>query len=237
MYTFEELTNFIFIDIETVGEYETYEELRRNNTKKADLWDKRTDYLKERYPENSSKNVSEMYYEKSGLHSEFAKIACVSMASLKNDGGVSVASSADPDEPIIINKTLNVLKKFMGKSMNRGRISGHNIKRFDVPFLCKRSIINGIALPDFFQIHKMKPWEQPFVDTMEVWSHGAWQEKFVGLDLLTNVLGIDSPKDEMDAKEVHSKYYSGEMEEIKKYCEKDTVSTLKSLAKMSGIDI
>ena len=46
----------------------------------------------------------------------------------------------------------------------------------------------------------------------------AWSFKF---DELAYELNIKSPKDMMDGSQVHEYYWSGRVEEIKTYCEKD----------------
>jgi predicted PolB exonuclease-like 3'-5' exonuclease len=114
---------------------------------------------------------------------------------------------------------------------------GHNIKRFDVPFIAKRLAINGLAIPINFQIFKMKTWEIPFLDTSDVWSFGAWQESYCSLELLCNSLGVPTPKDGVVGKEVGEVYYNGGIDRIVEYCEKDVEATCKVLLKLSNLDI
>jgi hypothetical protein len=114
------------------------------------------------------------------------------------------------------------------------KLSGHNIKRFDVPFLCKRGLINGMQLPVPLQIWDKKPWEIPFVDTSELWSFGAWQEGFTSLDLLTCVLGVDSPKDDIKGDQVHEQFWAGNIDRIAEYCQKDVLALAQIILKLSG---
>jgi hypothetical protein len=114
---------------------------------------------------------------------------------------------------------------------------GHNIKRFDIPYACKRILINGNPLPKGLQVTNMKPWEMPFIDTSEVWSFGAWQEGFASLDLLSSCLGLESPKEDLHGSEVGEAFRNGELARIAKYCESDVMATVNILLKLSSLDI
>jgi predicted PolB exonuclease-like 3'-5' exonuclease len=72
-----------------------------------------------------------------------------------------------------------------------------------------------------------KPWDSPYLDIAEIFSFGGWGQTFTSLDLMSAVLGYESPKDEMDGSLVHEYFYTGRIEEIKKYCEKDVLALMK----------
>ena len=62
------------------------------------------------------------------------------------------------------------------------------------------------------------------VDISDDWrSKFAWAFSF---DELCYELGVESPKDAMDGSDVHKYYWSGRIEEIKTYCEKDVSSSI-----------
>ena len=46
-------------------------------------------------------------------------------------------------------------------------LCAHNGKEFDFPYLCRRMIINGLAIPAILNISGKKPWEVNHLDTME----------------------------------------------------------------------
>lgn len=235
MYSQSELTKAVFFDLETAAEYESLDLLLLANKKKAELWSKRCDYLRSRFEENKYLTDEELYVEKAALTPEFARIVCATFARLSwtEDGPSLIVKSYSSDSEI---EVLEGIHKVFEKFFNL-KFVGHNIKRFDVPMMCKRLLINGYSLPKGLLIHNLKPWEMPFIDTSEVWSFGAWQEGFTSLDLLATSIGLDSPKEEIQGSEVNSYFWKGEIEKITKYCERDVMTTTNILLKLSGLSI
>jgi predicted PolB exonuclease-like 3'-5' exonuclease len=237
MYDLNTIKKTLFLDIETVAEYKTLEELKQNNAYKAQLWESRSEYLRRRYIENENLSSAELYQLKAGLHAEYARIVCISIGLQKNDNKVQVLSYYGHDEAKIIKSAYALMEKFMLGAVG-GYIGGYNIKRFDMPVLAKRAIINRLDIPESLQTHKLKPWEQPFIDLAEDWSFGAWQEGFVALDLLTNVLDVPTPKDDIKGSQVQEVYYTdGNIDRIKTYCEKDVVATINSMRRFANLPI
>lgn len=235
MYSQSELTKAVFFDLETAAEYESLDLLLLANKKKAELWSKRCDYLRSRFEENKYLTDEELYIEKAALTPEFARIVCATFARLSwtEEGPSLIVKSYSSDSEI---EVLEGIHKVFEKFFNL-KFVGHNIKRFDVPMMCKRLLINGYSLPKGLLIHNLKPWEMPFIDTSEVWSFGAWQEGFTSLDLLATSIGLDSPKEEIQGSEVNSYFWKGEIEKITKYCERDVMTTTNILLKLSGLSI
>jgi hypothetical protein len=55
---------------------------------------------------------------------------------------------------------------------------------------------------------------------------------------LTNVLGIPSPKDDIDGSEVYHVYYEeNEIDRIITYCEKDTIAVAQIFLRLRGDEI
>jgi len=235
MYSQSELIKAVFFDLETAAEYESLDLLLLANKKKAELWSKRCDYLRSRFEENKYLTDEELYLEKAALTPEFARIVCATFARLSwtEEGPSLIVKSYSSDSEI---EVLEGIHKVFEKFFNL-KFVGHNIKRFDVPMMCKRLLINGYSLPKGLLIHNLKPWEMPFIDTSEVWSFGAWQEGFTSLDLLATSIGLDSPKEEIQGSEVNSYFWKGEIEKITKYCERDVMTTTNILLKLSGLSI
>ncbi|MBO7316212.1 MAG: ribonuclease H-like domain-containing protein, partial [Paludibacteraceae bacterium] len=93
------------------------------------------------------------------------------------------------------------------------------------PIICRRMLINRINLPNCLQISGKKPWEIPFIDTMEMWRFGDYKN-YTSLKLLTAVFGIPTPKDDIDGSQVASVYYNEkDLKRISHYCEKDVLAT------------
>lgn len=226
MFTQNFLSSLIFIDIETVSGTKNLSELSQSM---IDLWSERCEYLRDRFEDNKDLNDQDLYEYKSALHAEFNKIVCVSIGRLTfNPDGpkFTVKSFYGDDEHDIISKTLMGLDQLFSKNPGL-KLCGHNVKNFDFPVLCKRAIINGISIPKPFIVHDKKPWEMPLYDTMDIWSFGAWQQGFTGLKAICTVLGLPSPKSDIEGKDVTKVYWSekpGELERIMEYCERDTVA-------------
>ena len=114
-------------------------------------------------------------------------------------------------------------------------LCGQSIKMFDIPFLGKRFVINGMKPPKIFPTHDTKPWELRVVDTKDIWSFGnKW---WLGsLDLICTALDIDSPKNgDVKGDNVSSNYWDGNHDEIKDYCERDVKALVDIIQKFNGL--
>lgn len=242
MYSKFEISKYLFFDIETVSEFATLQELRERFPNKAKLWDKRTDYLRERYKELSSKTNDELYQSNAALHSEFSKIICISFGSYvpEIDTITFKTFKCDNEQQLLV-ATNGLIDRYC-KAVEGAFLIGHNVKRFDIPVICKRSIINNVTIPSILEIHDKKPWDTKILDTAELWAHGAWQEGFTGLELLCEVLNVKSPKEETHANQVQSIYWTPivninderGLDRISRYCGNDVIATINCLLRMSG---
>ena len=238
MFSRSQIEKFLFFDIETAGGTSTLMELSEKLEK---LWAQRCQYLRSinTHPENATMSDDQLFLEKAGLQAEFGKIVCISFGKVKFPDDpdlpptIQIVSYAGEDEKEIL---IQAFKVFNGMAKNKIMPFGHNIKRFDIPYLCKRAFINGLepALP--LQVWDKKPWEIDVKDSSELWSFGAWQEGFTSLDLLTAVLGLPSPKEEMQGNQVHSNFWNGNISGIKEYCQKDVLSLIRVTFALSFID-
>ena len=240
MFSQDEINKMVFFDIETASRYETLAELRRYDPKMADLWKDRCVYLKRRYVDSSTMSEDELYVEKAALHPEFAMVVCVCVGSIRKNNEPMVVSfyaehgSTVNDEAELLRR-MYVMFDRVFSSDHHARLCGHNIKRFDVPFLCKRAMMRNVSLPDLMLVHNKKPWDMPFVDTSELWSFGAWQESFASLDLLANTLGVPSSKVDTDGSQVQAQYWErGDIDGIDRYCKLDVTATINVVLRLSG---
>jgi hypothetical protein len=229
----DQFNKLVIFDIETAREQESLNQLPEN---KITLWAKRCKWLRNRYPENAAMTDEELYIDKASLHPEFAKIICISIAQIKGSGESITVKSYKGSEKDILTDFLKLNSAVLSK-IPGAQYCGHNIKRFDVPFLAKRMAINGFKIPHNFQVFKMKNWEIPFLDTSDVWSFGAWQESYASLELVCNCLDVPTPKDGMEGKDVGEAFYNGRINEIVEYCERDVEAVCKVLLRLSNMDI
>ena len=95
-------------------------------------------------------------------------------------------------------------------------------------------IIHNIPLPQKLNLFGKKPWEVPHLDTLELWKFGDYKH-YTSLKLLTSVLGIPSPKDDIDGSEIFRVYYEDNaIERIVTYCQKDTIAVAQIILRLRG---
>lgn len=223
----------MYFDIETVPGTEKLENMPESIQK---LWElKHAQFLSrnpDRYPPETT--FEESFSGNAGIFAEFGKVVCISVGYIdeKHDGKFKVKSYAGDDEKIVLLAFADALIKW-GRNPKRS-LCGHNIKEFDVPFVARRMIIHNIPLPDIIQVSGKKPWEINFVDTLEAWKFGDYKH-YTSLNLLSAVLGIPSPKDDIDGSQVGDVYYKEKnLDRIVTYCEKDVVTTARVLLRLRG---
>jgi len=236
MYTSTELAKIVFFDLETASEYATLDDLALNKPKMAELWSKRCKYLRSRFEENRDMTDEELYQTKAALTPEFARIVCATFGRLTflgNDPSVILKSYCSTHENEVLDGIQKVFDKFATL-----KFSGHNIKRFDIPMICKRLLINERQLPKGLQVANLKPWEMPFIDTSELWSFGAWQESFVSLELFVTSLGLETPKEDIKGEEVSRVFWQDrDTQRIAEYCQRDVFAGIQALLKLSGLTV
>ena len=236
MYTPAELAKTVFFDLETASEYESLDQLALNKPKMAELWSKRCEYLRSRFEENRDMTDEQLYQAKAALTPEFARIVCATFGRLNfigEDPNVIIKSYCSGHEDEVLDGIQKVFDKFSSL-----KFSGHNIKRFDIPMMCKRLLIHGRSLPKGLQIQNLKPWEMPFIDTSELWSFGAWQEGFVSLELLVTSIGLETPKSDIKGEEVSRVFWQdGDTQRIAEYCQRDVFAGIQTLLKLSNLSV
>jgi hypothetical protein len=98
-------------------------------------------------------------------------------------------------------------------------------------------IIHGIKLPYKLDLFGKKPWEVPHLDTMELWKFGDYKH-YTSLKLMANILGIPSPKEDIDGSMVRDVYYEEQdLDRIVTYCELDVVTTAQVLLRLRNEEI
>lgn len=213
------LTNLLVIDIETVPGAPDFQ-LLSDNWK--ELWQ---DKISKTMPENILPDQS--YLQKAGILAEFGKIICISTGFFYNDTNgdlcFKLKSFSGDNESEVLSAFVDLLNTFRAKRGNFA-IAGHNVKEFDIPYICRRMLILDLALPETLQLSGKKPWETNLIDTMELWKFGDYKN-YVSLKLLAAVLGIATPKDDIDGSMVKDVYYvEKNLPRIVTYCQKDVVT-------------
>jgi DNA polymerase elongation subunit (family B) len=224
------MENILFLDIETVPQYECFNDVPENI---QDLWIKKMS-INIKPDENS-----EQVYQRAGIWAEFGKIICISAGFIyKKDGKniFRVKSFYDDSEEKLLFEFNENLEKFSKKHKHNIMLCAHNGKEFDFPYIARRMLINKIKLPKILNVSGKKPWEVPFLDTMELWRFGDYKN-YISLNLLATLFDIESPKDDIDGSMVADVYYSqNDIERIVKYCEKDTFTVALIYLRLNEIE-
>jgi predicted PolB exonuclease-like 3'-5' exonuclease len=113
-------------------------------------------------------------------------------------------------------------------------LCAHNGKDFDFPFMCRRFIVHAMTIPNILDLSGKRPWEIPHLDTMEMWKFGEYRN-FTSLNLLAQVLGIPTPKDDMDGSMVHEIYWKdSDLMRIANYCQKDVITVVQVYLRLNN---
>jgi hypothetical protein len=218
-----DLQNIMVIDIETVPQYSTYDQVPSHLQK---LWAAKTQYQrKEETPEE--------YYRCAGIQAEFGKIICISAGIFTANNGFRVKSFAAHDEKDLLTRFAGMLNTLSPTLV----LCGHNAKEFDFPYICRRMLINAVKVPAQLNIHGKKPWEVSHLDTMELWKCGDYKN-YTSLNLLAAIFDIPTPKDDIDGSMVgHVYWVENQLDRICTYCQKDVVATAQLIKRYRGEDL
>ena len=234
IYPRDNLRRILFLDIETVVEVEYFADLSEEMRL---LWQKksRRHVESEEYP-YFEEELEALYRDKAGIYAEFAKVVCISVGFIQDQEEgqeLRIKSFGNTDEVSLLQDFVHLLNEHYYDKHNQF-LCGHNIKEFDVPFLCRRMMIHEIALPNLLDIAGYKPWQtHHLLDTMEMWKYGDYKH-YTSLELLCAVLKVPTPKSAMSGKEVHGAYWEGRLPEIVNYCELDVVATARVYLRCVG---
>lgn len=224
----QNIKNIVVIDIETVSNYPEFsgapESIQR-------LWEKKAQHLKN----EANLDAGQLYADRAAIYAEFGKVIVIGVGvftGTEKEPTLTVKSYASHDEK----ELLQSFTTFLVKNFNQERLQlcGHNGKEFDFPYLCRRLLVNGLPIPFVLDTRGKKPWEVSHIDTMDLWKFGDWKS-FTSLELLTEIFGIPTSKDDIDGSMVNEVYYQQDgLEKIRQYCEKDVVATAQLYLKMNA---
>ena len=222
------LENVLFLDIETVPLFANFSELD-DSTKQ--LWEQKTNY------QRKEEFTPEEFYDRAGIWAEFGKIICISVGYFVFKGGVRSfrVTSFYGEEDAILNEFKTLLETHFNKAYHL--LCAHNGKEFDFPYIARRMIINKIDIPFKLNLFGKKPWEVAHLDSLELWKFGDYKT-YTSLKLMTHVLGIPSPKDDIDGGEVRDVFYKeNDVDRIMRYCEKDTIAVAQIILRLRNEEL
>ncbi len=222
------MQNILFLDIETVPVLPSYNDL---SERMQALWDKKSSRIaKDEEPEAA--------YSRAGIYAEFGKVVCISAGFIYEE-----ASEERLRITSFIGEEVELFERFFEKvrAFFKGRpkqFCGHNIKEFDIPYMCRRALICGVKLPQVLaDMQTKKPWEIPLLDTLQLWKFGDYKH-YTSLDLMAAVLDIETPKSDISGADVARVFYEEKnIDRIKTYCEKDVLTTVQVYRRLNQKEI
>jgi predicted PolB exonuclease-like 3'-5' exonuclease len=216
----------IFLDIETVPQVASFEELPDTL---QHLWDKKSTTF--RKPDENAADV----FQRAGIYAEFGKIICISTGYLyleNNEQCLRLKTFFNHNEKELLMEFGQMVHTFSKKK--NIQLCAHNGKEFDFPYIARRMLLNGVTLPKVLDIAGKKPWEVYFIDTMELWKFGDYKN-YTSLELLATIFGIPTPKDDINGSQVAGVYWDEkDLERIVTYCEKDVLTIVQLFLKFKG---
>jgi len=228
--------DLLIIDIETASVKPNFTEL---DDDWRTLWEEKVQKI---LPEGMT--PSEFYPLRAGVMAEFSKIICISLAYFNRENHLKmrVKSFYGDDERKILNDFIATVRKIEAFN-SEWCFAGHNIKEFDIPFICRRLLINQMSIPGFLDFQNMKPWETNIVDSFQYWRFGDYKN-YTSLKLLAFAMGVPSPKDDIDGSMVGDLYWNGSNEErkqnmqrIARYCQKDVITTCNIILRFKNLPL
>ncbi len=213
MLTSINLGDILFLDIETVPRWESYDKMPENFQK---LWEHKASYFA-----NTESQSAEQIYDRAGIYAEFGKIICISVGNF-HQGFLKIKSYYGDDEKQLLIGFAELLNKYFNKENHS--LCAHNGKEFDYPYIARRMVVNGIELPGLLDTSGKKPWEIKLLDTMELWKFGDYKS-YTSLALLSALFDIPTSKDDIDGSDVARVYWREKnLKRIVTYCQKDVIS-------------
>ena len=222
-----DLQQVLVLDIETVPQYPSFDELPADF---QELWEQKT-----KFQRKDGETPAE-FYARGGILAEFGKVICISVGIFSNktkDLSLRVKSFYGDEEKEVLQSFITLLNSQADTLI----LCAHNGKEFDFPYLCRRILINGLPIPSQLNLHGKKPWEIMHLDTMDLWKFGDFKN-YTSLKLLAAVFNIPSPKDDIDGSMVNEVYWKeNDLQRIRTYCEKDVITTARILLRFKSLPI
>jgi uncharacterized protein YprB with RNaseH-like and TPR domain len=226
-----ELSNILFLDIETVGCTSDYGEL---SERLKTQWARKASFFKR----EENQTDEDMFHLRAGIYAEFGKIIVIAVGKFFEPEpgkiGLKTRCLYGDDEK----KLLLEFKALVEKSdQSTLRLCAHNGKEFDFPYLSRRMLVRSVPLPSILNLSGKKSWEIPHLDTMEMWKFGDYKH-YTSLDLLAAIFNIPTSKSDMDGSMVNQVYYQEKnLNKISTYCIGDVVALSQLYLKLKGMEL
>ena len=222
----------IVIDIETASAFSDFDSM---DFQWQELWVEKN---KRQFTDIS--DASSFYQQRAGVMAEFGKIICICIGYFTREAEEKMITKLffGDDEKLLLNDLLLSLNSLRKKKIV---FAGHNIREFDLPFICRRLLVNKIIIPEFLNIQNTKPWDNMMLDTFQYWRFGDYKN-YTSLKLLAKVLDVPSSKDDIDGSMVGALYWESDviqkernLMKIAEYCQKDVEASVAILFRLMSV--
>lgn len=138
----------------------------------------------------------ERIVDRAALHGEYGEVLAIGTAFCHDDenqetkqgGQIFLQNTEAPNpEGAVIEKFWQLAEE---AAVRGHRLVGHNIFKFDLPFLVRRSYALDIKPPTILLPNRGRYWGHPWFDTLSAWSLGDYQE-MISLDRFAKHLGLE----------------------------------------------
>jgi predicted PolB exonuclease-like 3'-5' exonuclease len=240
-----DLTRTLFFDAEFV---------RRNETlqKDSDEYFLYRDKTKNKDTETclSDEELFVHYKKNAALKPAYNRLVCISIGTISpSEGGDVILKSFTGDEEHIVKEFYKVMNPFVIQTQDGGStgfkfdyLCGFNILGFDLPMIRYAAIKNNPdmlfaskGLPVDFNDSGKKPWElKTIIDLMDHFKGTYFYN--VSLKEACYMLGVPSPKTDIDGSMVSEIYYTEEngLSLIEEYCKRDVLATINIVKVLRG---
>ena len=157
-------------------------------------------------------------YRKTALDGTWGQVVCIGYA--VNDDPVSLIYCDDWQDEAILLHAFNTQLSAAFDPSDRMTFIGHNLLAFDLSFLHKRYIVNGIK-PSPVIPFNARPYSEFIFDTMTQW---AGYGNRISLDRLGRALSIGG-KGDFSGANVWDAVKAGEIDRVAEYCAEDVELT------------
>jgi len=225
--------DLLFLDIETAricDKLDADSQLGKAWQLKARYQNELKEKLERDGKEAAGEFLQDFFEEKAALYAPFARIVTVVIGRIIGDT-LKVKAFYDIDEKTLLEKFNADLAQFVVPRAGAA-ITTFNGNGFDLPFITKRMLANGITLPPILDTFGTRPWELRALDLSKLWQNGSFYPD--SLASVACALGLPSPKVELSGSEVGDAYYGGKLDEIVKYCKLDVLTTANVYRRFAG---
>lgn len=187
------------LDLGSDGKFKTVPELK-------EMW-------LEKFGAQAKKEQAESEWLKTSFDGSYGQIICI-CASI--NGVIEKYTDEHDNEAGLLDRFWSDVSKQTRSPM----FVAHNAK-FDLPFIYKRSVINGVEIPVIF-----KPYGRhgsQYFCTMEAWEGFNGRIK---LDTLAKILKVGKKTEGIDGSKVFGEWQDGNIKKIADYCRDDVQLTL-----------